>query len=213
MIIFGSSNMKEKTLWRDFDKLIENSFKDFNRDIKNQNRYDDLNSEDFVIRQYSEPINIDSFSWENVLIDSSKKLVDFGVKLISENSNLFPSLLKLALSQKKQLSQRASRVLYYSIELNISKYDEFLDEILNSLKYVQDESLIFNLLHVFTISKLPENDNLKFLMNYCFKALNNNDNKIASKAYAMDILYRISKIEPEIKYTITSSKFVILAKS
>jgi hypothetical protein len=191
--------MKEITLWRDFDKRIENSFKDFNRNLHNKNNYEDFNSDDFVIQRFSEPIDVNSFNWEYVLIDSSKKLVDFGVKLIADNSNLFPSLLKLALSEKKQVSQRASRVIYYSIEQNLYKYDEYLDEILHSLMYIKDESLIFNLLRVFTISKLPEDDDLEFLTVYCFNTLNNNREKIAAKAYSMDILLRITKINPEIR--------------
>lgn len=192
--------MKEKILWREFDKIIENSFKDFKSNLSNKNNNEEyIFQEDLVISRFSEPIDINEFKWEDVLIDSSKKLVDFGVHLVTNNKLLFPSLLKLALSERKQLSHRASRVVYYAIELNLSDYDEYLEEILNSLKYVKDESLIFNLLRVFTISKLPEDDDLKFLTEYCFNTLKSSHDKIASKAYSMDILFRISKIQPEIR--------------
>jgi hypothetical protein len=191
--------MKEKTLRSAFDKIIENSFRDFNRIVNNQYISEAFNQDDFIIQKYSDNIDFKSFRWEDVLIDSSKKLVDFGVRLVDKYPNLFPLLLNLALSQKKQISQRASRVVYNSIELDLNKYDEYLDEILQGLKFVKDESLIFNLLRVFTISKLPKNDDLEFLTDYCFKVLNKNLEKVAIKAYAMVILFRISNINPEIR--------------
>jgi hypothetical protein len=139
-------------------------------------------------------------SWDEFLFDSSKQLIELGVNIIEQDPKLFPQLFNLALSQKAKYSQRAARVVYYYFEKNPQDYSVYLIKILERLPYISNESLKFSLLRVFTICKLPKDDEfLGLLTKICIDSLEAKVKRIAIKVYAIDILYRISQIIPEFK--------------
>lgn len=140
------------------------------------------------------------FSWSEILTDSSKALVEQGARLCENNPEFYRSLLDLALAQQGVKSQRASRIVCKSIIRRPDLFGSYLDEILNSIENIEDESIKFNFLNIFTLCDLPEDeDKLGLLTKICFDAVEANVQRIAIKVYAIEILKRISKHYPEMK--------------
>jgi hypothetical protein len=141
------------------------------------------------------------FSWREFLFDSSKQLILISMKMCEEKPELFPGLIELTLAQDSKQSQRASRIIYYLIAQRPDLFGKYIDEIFSNLEKVSDESIKFSLLKIFTVCKLPEDEEkLGLLTNICFDAVEAKVERIAIKVYAIDILYRISQIYPDLKY-------------
>jgi hypothetical protein len=142
----------------------------------------------------------ENWDWSKELYDSSKMLVLRSVEILKHEPDLFEPLLELAISEKGLESQRAARIIYYAIEMHPELFSSYTDEILDALVYITDESVKFPLLHVFTVCRLPEDEErLGLLTGICFDSLESNAKRIASKVYAIDILYRLSQLMPDMK--------------
>jgi hypothetical protein len=138
--------------------------------------------------------------WRNILYDSSKQLVVDSFKDCEKQPELFPSLLALAEEQKSKYSQRAARIVTYSIEKRPDLFGQYINEILYFIEITHDESIKFCFLKVFTFCELPEDEEkLGLLTKIAFDATMAKVERIAVRIYAIDILYRISQLIPELK--------------
>jgi hypothetical protein len=136
-----------------------------------------------------------------VLSDSSKRTVEAGAQIAEQEPKLFPSLMELAFRQSGPHSMRATRVVVLLIERRPDLFGKYIEPILQRMESIHHESVKFNMLKIFTFCDLPEDeDNLGKLTNLCFDAVEANVSRIAIKVYAIEILYRISQIEPELKH-------------
>jgi len=136
---------------------------------------------------------------EDVLFDSSKKLVVLASEVIESDPILFEKMINVALADKPQISSRATRSICELLLRNNTVAIPYFSIILKKLPEVKDESLVFNLLRIFVLSPLPEDeDDLGWLAKICFDWLDTNVERIAIKAYALDILERVADIYPEI---------------
>lgn len=140
------------------------------------------------------------FCWREVLCDSSKKRVLYGVSICRQQPELFPSLFGLAMEQSGKYSQRASRIICELLKKPDSIFLEYVGIVLNELETIFDESIKFCFLNIFRECKLPDDDEkLGHLTKICFDAVESKVERIAIKIYAIDILYRISEVVPEMK--------------
>lgn len=145
--------------------------------------------------------NTKEFNWKDFLFDSSKQLIIISMKMCEEKPELFHPLLELAFAQNSKQSQRASRVVYYLIEKRPDLFGKYIDEIFSNLEKIKDESIKFCFLKIFTVCKLTEDEEkLGLLTKICFDSVEAKVERIAIKVYAIDILYRISQIYPDLKY-------------
>ena len=154
------------------------------------------------------------FDWIKILVDSSKNLIEFSIELVKKQPELFDSLLYLIINHSDdkfyKSSQRAARVVYYLIERNLIERNliennKYLDKILDFLEILQDDSIRFSLLKIFTVCSLPKDeDKLSLLTKICYDALESQTKRIAVKIYSIEILYRISEIYPELKHELRS---------
>ena len=138
--------------------------------------------------------------WQNFLYDSSKQLAVDSFKRCEQQPELFPSLLDLAKEQNSKFSQRAARIVTYSIEYRPDLFGKYIDEILYYIEHTHDESIKFCFLKIFTFCKLPKDDEkLGLLTKIAFDAMEAKVKRIAVRVYAIDILYRLSQIIPDLK--------------
>jgi len=143
------------------------------------------------------------FCWREVLFDSSKRQVLFGVSICEEQHELFPPLFDLAMEQSGKYSQRAARIVCKILKKPDCKFPEYLDIILYELETITDESIKFCFLNIFTGCTLPDDDEkLGLLTKICIDSVESKVQRIAIKVYAIEILYRISELVPEIKQEI-----------
>lgn len=140
------------------------------------------------------------FNWEDFLTDSSRVKVDAGVEVCARNPLLFEKLIPLMVQEINPVSIRASRVICNSIENYPDLFEKYTDHILRILQAIHNESIKFNLLKIFTVCDLPNQDEkLGKLSQICFDSLEMRVERVAVKVYAIDILYRISLIIPELQ--------------
>jgi hypothetical protein len=136
---------------------------------------------------------------EKLLYDASKQAIVNCSIIIEGNSELFEEMLEISLSQTPKISCRATRVICELLIKDDSVAIPYFKKILQVLPDVKDESLVFNLLRIFVLSPLPKDeDDLGWLAKICFDWLDTNVQRIAIKAYALDILERVACIYPEI---------------
>jgi len=141
------------------------------------------------------------FNWFESLFDSSKNCIDMNIGIVCEHPGLFDSLLRLSFCQKSKQAQRASRVVCQSIECRPELFSKYIPVILDSLPSIKNESIKFCFFKIFTFCELPEDeDSLGLLTQLCFDAVEANVDRVALKVYAIEILYRISQIYPDMKF-------------
>jgi len=141
-----------------------------------------------------------NINWRERLTDSSKALVDFNVSAVRERPEMFDSLFDYTFEEDGKFSPRAARVVYYLIKENPEKYTKYYPVILDKLPNINNLSIKFGMLHVFSFCPLPEDEEkIGFLTNFCFDLIESKQVRIALKIYALDVLYRISGVYPENK--------------
>lgn len=139
-------------------------------------------------------------NFDELLYDSSKDCIDKAADLIGDNEKLIAGLLELTLKEKPKISARAARVINVSFERKPILAALFRRQIIESFENVRNESIRFNLLRIFTFTPLPDDEeDLGMLMNICFDTLDTVTERVAQKAYSLDILANIAMIIPEIK--------------
>jgi len=137
---------------------------------------------------------------EDLLVDSSKLMVIHNAKYISDHPEMFEPMLRIALSSDRRKATRALRALFLIVESNPGIAAPYLGDILESAEACKDESIMFNLLHMFTIVELPEDDEyIGRLTNLCLDWIERKVDRVAIKVYAIETLYQISLIYPEFK--------------
>lgn len=136
---------------------------------------------------------------EDLLFDSSKETVVRASHIIQNDGKLFREMLDIALANKPKISARASRSICETIQRDDQLAIPYFRKILNEIQRIDSESVIFNLLHIFALSPLPDDeDDLGWLTKTCFDWMERNVQRIAIKVYALVILERIARIYPEI---------------
>lgn len=141
-----------------------------------------------------------------VLKDSSRATIDKATEEVLQNKKLFSEIKHLALNENSKLSLRASRVLHFCAIHNPDLVNPHLNEILNGLKTVKNDSIRGNLLSVFYEIELPnDEDFLGELTQVCFELLNGKSERESLAVYSIDVLYKICKFYPELKNELTQN--------
>lgn len=134
------------------------------------------------------------------LPDSSRRTIDLAVVQVQQNHLLIDEMLDLAFNEKNPIAQRASRVIFSFIEKENQFIDSLSEIIIKKLGVLENESVIGNLLSIYSECLLPKNEELVGLLaDVCFKYLNQQTEREGIKICSMEILYKISNLYPEIK--------------
>jgi hypothetical protein len=143
-------------------------------------------------------------NFEEQLVDSSRLIADLVAKNVGDNKEYFKELMELSFSGKPKISMRASRVATLCVEKYPFLIEPYLDKIIYSLP--DDESIRKNFLKVLAEAELKfSEDQLGYLFDNCFEMLISDKSSIATKVYTMQILYKISQIEPDLKIELISA--------
>jgi hypothetical protein len=138
-------------------------------------------------------------SIEDKLVDSSRKLIDYIVAEVKDDAKLFKETLDIAYEGKPQIASRASRVVCFCAEMNPDLMYPHIDTFVENTINQRNNSVVMNFLKTLTFNILPTNDeSLGKLVNFCFERLMDKEEKPAITVYAMEILYLISRNEPDI---------------
>jgi hypothetical protein len=109
-------------------------------------------------------------------------------------------MLDASLAQEYPMAMRASRVVYLCAEAEPDLVKPYIDEIVEKMSSLHDQSVIRNFLHVFDyyVDVLSE-EQLGILLRICFDFIDDSSQTIAIRTYSLKLLYLISHRVPDIK--------------
>jgi hypothetical protein len=139
-----------------------------------------------------------------LMVETSRRNTDLIADLVVNKPALFDELVGIYLSNEEPVSRRAVWVVDTVAEEFPQLLDKYLETIVEALPRFEHDGLKRISLRMLSRSPLPQN-NLGELMNLCFDWLVSPAESVAVKVYAMEILYRISQDEPELKKELADS--------
>jgi len=135
---------------------------------------------------------------EFLAIDSSRLNADLLVEKFEEDPDIFEIILNVMYRDTYPLSMRAGRVIW----LIGGKYPDFIapyiPDIIKKLPSFKIDGVRRNILALIEEIPLPETDPGE-LFDYCYTALENENEPISVRGYSITILYQISNFEPSLK--------------
>lgn len=151
-------------------------------------------------------IKTDFNELEDLLSDSSRKTADIAVNLVGSDSGIYKRFIDFALEDRGKYAMRAARVINLVSLKHPHLIRPYLPMLVHKLPNLKNDGLKRGIAK--TISeRSPDYDDetTGLLVNTCFDWLNDPQEKIALKVYAMEILYRISQFYPEMKPELIAS--------
>lgn len=137
---------------------------------------------------------------KDLFIDSSRKTIDIAVSTIGNNPELFKKVLDFALEDEGAYSQRAGRVINFIAVNNPEMIKPFMQDLVIKLPTFKTGGLKRSIIKTISERSLDfDDETLGALVNTCFEWVNDSQEEIAIKAYAMDVLYQISHLHPDLK--------------
>lgn len=130
---------------------------------------------------------------------SQKQMLEI-VKEIGSNQKKFDTLVQLFLLGEYKISQRASWPLSNCIALHPRLINKHYKELIRHMKDdKQHPAVRRNVLRAFDLIKnIPEAYHGE-LMDACFAYISNPNETIASQAFSLGVLHKLSRLYPEIK--------------
>jgi hypothetical protein len=148
-----------------------------------------------------EPANLDDI----LLQEMSRRNTDLVAELIFRKKELFEDLFGVFMRNAEPVSRRAAWVIDTVSERYPDLLEPHIPEIIAMLPLFKHDGLKRHSLRMLTRSPLPSDDLLGTLMALCFDWLQSPHEAIGTKVYCMDILYRISCLEPDLKKELADS--------
>jgi hypothetical protein len=136
--------------------------------------------------------------------ETSRLNTDFVAKIITEHPPLFDKLWKLFLADEEPISRRAAWVVDIVTEKHPEWVTGLLEDLVVSIPSFSHDGMKRHSLHLLSRSPLPENK-LGEIADFCFGWLMRPGEAVATKMYSMEILYRISELEPDLKPELADS--------
>jgi hypothetical protein len=139
-----------------------------------------------------------------LMVETSRRNTDLIADIIYNRPELFDELVEIFLRNEEPVSRRAVWVVDTVTEKHPHLLDPYIEPIAEMLPGFTHDGLKRVSLRMLSRSPLPQNQ-LGGLMNLCFDWLVSPKESVAVKVYSMEILYRISQDEPELKKELADS--------
>lgn len=136
-----------------------------------------------------------------ILVDSSKGLILLVSQKIGDNEKQFYEIIQFCLTENKQYSKRAARVIYHCCKNHPKLFYKNADQLIDNLLIIKDKSIIRELLHI-CINEIPNitnEDHLGKIANFCFSAVEDFKNPPAVRYYSLKLIHELTNKFPEIK--------------
>lgn len=148
----------------------------------------------------------DTCSFENMLIiETSRRNADAIAEIIFQKHELFEDLYKVFAGNRDPVSRRAAWVLDIVSEQHPDLIASHLEEMITLLPSFNHDGLKRHSMKILARSPLPPETHLGELIKISFNWLLSACESVAVKIYCMEILYRISEAEPDLKKELADS--------
>ncbi|MCX6306725.1 MAG: hypothetical protein NT040_17300 [Bacteroidetes bacterium] len=140
-----------------------------------------------------------------LLVEMSRRNTDLVADLVCQKPELFEELFRTFANNTEPVSRRAAWVIDTVSEKHPELIAPHLLEIIDLLPTFRHDGLKRHSMRILARSPLPSESHLGKLIMISFEWLLETSEAIAAKIYCMDILYRISQIEPDLKKELADS--------
>ncbi len=132
--------------------------------------------------------------------DSSRAITDIAVELMGTDEKIFARLISISIEEKVPLCWRAARVIDLACEKHKYLFESYINTIINSFDKFKSDGQKRIYLRIISRYRLNQaiHEAAK-LINICLDYLTYSQESIAVKAFAMEIIYNISKDEPDLQ--------------
>ncbi len=141
---------------------------------------------------------------ELLMVENSRRNTDLIADLILKKTELFDELIRIYFENEEPVSRRAAWVADVVTEKYTDLLNPFIEEMVTRLKTFTHDGMKRESLKMLARSPLPK-QNLGQLITICFDWLTSGKESVAVKMFSMEILYRISQQEPEMKKELADS--------
>ena len=132
--------------------------------------------------------------------NSLRKTADIAAVHILEHPEKFPLLFDGVTKHGDKLALRISRVIYRVFELNPELVKPHIRTVYDILLSTKNGSVIRNFLSIMQHAHVYLNEEeVSMLLDFCFKQLEDPKAEIAHEVMALETLYNISNVYPELK--------------
>ena len=128
-------------------------------------------------------------AWENIEIIAAS---------IQNDPTQFNTLIQLALNDTRQKSWRAAYLVDKIHDENPDLLQPYLPALINQLKTETNASKRRHWLKLISMNKIS-GEQIGFLFDYCIETFTSGNEAVAVRVHAMQILYNISEMEPDLK--------------
>lgn len=142
-------------------------------------------------------------NWENLLVDSSRAVVDMVVDHVGTSEDSLRELFELALLQKGKLAMRAARVVDIADENNPGFGAFLVDDMYRILGDLTHHSVLRTFQRMLTRYPLPEDDEmLVTLLDQSMHWATSDSYPVAVRYYGLYNLQRLCLKEPDLRYEV-----------
>jgi hypothetical protein len=140
-----------------------------------------------------------------LLLETSRRNTDMLAEMIFQKEELFDELFRIYLRNEEPVSRRAAWVIDAVTEKLPALLTDKIDIMAEAPPSFNHNGLKRHTLHILSRSPLPAQKHSGFLINLCFGWLVSPVEAVATKIYCMELLYRFSEGEPDIKQELVNS--------
>ena len=140
-----------------------------------------------------------------LLTETSRRNTDLVAGLVFQKPGLFEELFRVFMSNEEPASRRSAWVIDTVSEKLPELLVPHIPEMIRMLPFFNHDALKRHSLRMLTRSPLPEGELSGILVNCCFEWLMSRPESVSVKVYSMEILYRVSEIEPDLKKELADS--------
>jgi len=139
-----------------------------------------------------------------LMVESSRRNTDLVADLVLKKPELFDQLFYIFLKDEGPVSWKAGWVADGVSEKRPDLLEPYIEKIVSHLEIFKQDSVKREALRMLVRSPLPA-EQLGLLITLCFDWLTSAKESVAVKMFSMEILYRISQQEPEMKKELADS--------
>lgn len=139
-------------------------------------------------------------NYRDILFDSSKINGLMVTEYALKNKIFFENLFSIIISEEEKYSVRASYVLCLISSKNPEIIKPRIPELIEIINNVKNSGIKKNLLKIFvSYIRVEDEDHIGLLVDMCFRFIKSSVESIATRVYSMEILYKMTRLEPDLK--------------